>query len=57
MIGIEVDEPVSMIRKKLLEDDKIFTGVAGNNIIRLLPALSLEKAHADRFLECLQHYI
>ncbi len=57
MIGIELDEPVGAIRKKLLEDDKIFTGVAGNNIIRLLPALSLEKGDASRFLECLLKYI
>ncbi|MBX2952407.1 MAG: aminotransferase class III-fold pyridoxal phosphate-dependent enzyme [Leadbetterella sp.] len=57
MIGIELDGPVGTIRKKLLEDDKIFTGVAGSNIIRLLPALSLEKAQAARFLECLQKYV
>lgn len=57
MIGIELDEPVGAIRKKLLEDDKIFTGVAGTHIIRLLPALSLEKAHASHFLECFKKYL
>ncbi len=57
MIGIELQEPVGAIRKRLLEDDKIFTGVAGSNIIRLLPALSLGKADADRFLECFRQYV
>lgn len=57
MIGIELDEPVGAIRKKLLEDDKIFTGVAGSNIIRLLPALSLKKEQAAQFLESLRQYV
>jgi acetylornithine/N-succinyldiaminopimelate aminotransferase len=29
----------------------IFTGEAKPNVIRLLPALNLTKAYADRFLE------
>ena len=57
MIGIELEESVAGIRKSLLEEDKIFTGVAGSNIIRLLPALSLEKQHADRFLESFRKYV
>ncbi len=57
MIGIELNEPVGNIRKKLLEDDKIFTGVAGSNIIRLLPALSLEKSNAERFLDSFKKYV
>ncbi|WP_367915252.1 aspartate aminotransferase family protein [Leadbetterella sp. DM7] len=57
MIGIELEEPVSTVRKKLLEDDKIFTGVAGTHTIRLLPALSLSTGDADRFLECFRQYV
>lgn len=57
MIGIELKEPVAGIRKKLLEEDKIFTGVAGTNTIRLLPALSLQKVEAKRFLESFSKYL
>jgi len=51
MIGIEFEEPVSPLRTKLLYDKKIFTGVSGSNIIRLLPPLCLSKEEADIFLE------
>ena len=57
MIGIELEEPVAEIRKKLLFEDKIFTGVAGSNIIRLLPALSLSVHDADIFLEKFSKYL
>jgi acetylornithine/N-succinyldiaminopimelate aminotransferase len=42
---------VSELRKKLLFESKIFTGVSGNNMIRLLPPLSLKKEEADYFLQ------
>ncbi len=51
MIGIELPEELSQVRKQLLMDDHIFTGVASPNVIRLLPALNLTKANADLFLE------
>lgn len=51
MIGIEFEKPVSALRTKLLYDKKIFTGVSGSNIIRLLPPLCLSKEEADMFLE------
>lgn len=51
MIGLEFPYPVSELRKKLLFDYKIFTGVSGQNMIRLLPPLSLSKKEADIFLE------
>ncbi|WP_428655610.1 aspartate aminotransferase family protein [Runella sp.] len=53
MIGIEYDFPVEELRNKLLFDYKLFTGVAGKNIIRLLPSLALTKAEVDIFLEAL----
>ena len=37
MIGIEFEEPIKEIRSKLLFEQKVFTGVAGTNTIRLLP--------------------
>ena len=51
MIGVEFTGPVSGLRTKLLFDYKVFTGVSGNNTIRLLPPLNLNKQEADYFLE------
>src|SRR3569833_567582 len=50
MIGIDLPE-MAHLRKELLQKHHIFTGEAKPNVIRLLPALNLTKAHADRFLE------
>ena len=54
MIGIEYDFPVDALRKSLLFTHKQFTGVAGKNIIRLLPSLAIGVDEADQFLEALQ---
>lgn len=51
MIGIEFENPVKEIRTKLLLEEKVFTGVSGTNVIRLLPPLCLSKTDADIFLE------
>lgn len=51
MIGIEFEKPIAEIRRRLLFDKKIFTGVTGTNVIRLLPPLCLSKQDADIFLE------
>ena len=51
MIGIEFEEEVKPIRQKLLFDEKIFTGVSGAHIIRLLPPLTLTREQAEYFLE------
>jgi len=51
MIGIELPEELSNVRKELLYKHHIFTGEAKPNVVRLLPALNLTKAHADQFLE------
>lgn len=51
MIGIELPEELAHARKELLFTHHIFTGEAKPNVIRLLPALNLSKANADRFLE------
>ncbi len=50
MLGIEMNESVAPLRQALLYDKHIFTGVAGQNMIRLLAPLCLTKAEADRFL-------
>lgn len=51
MIGIELPQELAHARKELLFKHNIFTGEAKPNVVRLLPALNLTKAHADRFLE------
>ena len=57
MIGLEFDYDIKDLRKKLLYEKKIFTGVSGTNIIRLLPPLSLKKEQATMFLEKLKEAI
>jgi len=51
MIGIELPAELANVRKDLLYKHHIFTGEAKPNVVRLLPALNLTKAYADRFLE------
>ncbi|WP_251966275.1 aspartate aminotransferase family protein [Parabacteroides sp. AD58] len=50
MIGIEFEEPIKEIRSKLLFEQKVFTGVAGTNTIRLLPPLCLTLDEAAEFI-------
>jgi acetylornithine aminotransferase len=54
MIGIEFDFNIADLRKKLLFEKKIFTGVSGTTVIRLLPPLNLKKEHAILFLDKLK---
>ena len=51
MIGIELPAELNQVKKNLLLENRIFTGEAKPNVIRLLPALNITKAHADQFLE------
>lgn len=51
MIGIELNEPAKELRQKLLFEKHIFTGVAGQNMIRLLPPLPLTINEAKLFLD------
>lgn len=51
MIGLEFAEPIKELRTKLLFEQKVFTGVSGTNVLRLLPPLCLSMDEADAFLE------
>ena len=51
MIGLEFEEPVKELRTRLLFEQKVFTGVSGTNVIRLLPPLCLSLEQADEFIE------
>ena len=51
MIGIEFDSTVKDIRRKLLFEERVFTGVSGANTIRLLPPLTLSMEQAALFID------
>jgi acetylornithine/N-succinyldiaminopimelate aminotransferase len=53
MVGLEFDFPVTDIRKRLLFEEKIFTGATGTNTIRVLPPLTLTKKQVDQFIQSL----
>ena len=50
MIGIEFEEPIKEIRRRLLFEEHVFTGVSGTNVIRLLPPLTLTLNEAEEFV-------
>ena len=51
MIGIEFDGPIKEIRRRLLFEEHVFTGVSGTNVIRLLPPLTLSLDEAQEFIK------
>lgn len=50
MIGMEFSDSIKEIRTRLLKEQKVFTGVSGTNVIRLLPPLCLSMDEAKEFL-------
>lgn len=55
MLGLEFDFKVGDLRKKLIHQHHIFTGSANNpNLIRILPPLTVKKAHIDQFFNALK---
>mgnify|MGYP000889793980 FL=1 len=50
MLGIDFQPEYSAIRNQLLFESHIFTGGAKNNIMRLLPPLSISKEEIDIFI-------
>lgn len=54
MIGFDVPEELKNLRTALLQQHHIFTGEARPRVIRLLPALNIEKQDIDQFLTALQ---
>ena len=57
MIGFDVDEDWKDLRKNLLWNQKVFTGEAKPNIIRLLPSLALKKKDAEQFIDSIKEEI
>ena len=54
MIGFDVPEALTDLRKNLLQKHHIFTGEAKPNVIRLLPALNIPKETINKFLSALK---
>ncbi len=57
MIGFDVPEELKDLRKNLLFNQKIFTGEARPNVLRLLPSLALKKRDAVDFVDALKEEI
>ena len=57
MIGIEFEGSIKEIRSRLLFEEKVFTGVAGTNTIRLLPPLCLTLEEAKDFMQCFKRVL
>ena len=57
MIGMEFNEPIKDIRRRLLFEEHVFTGVSGTNVIRLLPPLSLTMQQAEEFISRLKRVL
>ncbi|RNC63676.1 aspartate aminotransferase family protein [Proteiniphilum sp. X52] len=50
MLGVEFLPECGAVRDRLLYESHIFTGGAKNNVMRLLPSLSISKAEIDTFI-------
>ena len=57
MIGFDVPEQIKDLKKRLLLNQKIFTGEAKPNVVRLLPSLALNRKDADSFMEAVSDEI
>lgn len=57
MIGFDVPDELKDLKKNLLWEQKIFTGEAKPNVIRLLPSLALKKRDAEQFIDSIKEEI
>jgi acetylornithine aminotransferase len=57
MIGFDVPDELKELKKNLLWNQKIFTGEAKPNVIRLLPSLALKKRDAEMFVDSLKEEV
>ena len=55
MLGLEFDFEIADLRKRLIYNQKIFTGSSKNKkVLRILPALNIGKAEIEKFFESLK---
>ena len=57
MIGFDTADELKDLKKNLLWEQKIFTGEAKPNVIRLLPSLALKKRDAEQFIDSIKEEI
>jgi acetylornithine aminotransferase len=57
MIGFDVPGELKDLKKNLLWKQKIFTGEAKPDVIRLLPSLGLKRKDAEQFIESIKEEI
>ncbi|MBK6827538.1 MAG: aspartate aminotransferase family protein [Chitinophagaceae bacterium] len=57
MIGFDVPAELKDLKKNLLWNQKIFTGEAKPNVIRLLPSLALKRKDAEQFIDSIKEEI
>lgn len=51
IVGVQLEPEYAGLRNKLLFENHIFTGGSKNNVLRLLPPLSISKEEIDTFIE------
>lgn len=56
MIGVDIDIPHIIFRRRLLTNYRIITGYSGKNTLRLLPPLCMRKEDVDYFTESFKGY-
>lgn len=55
MLGLEFEFEVAGLRKRLIDEHRIFTGGSKNkNLLRILPALNIDRESLDRFFGALE---
>lgn len=55
MLGLEFEDEVGELRKKLIYEHRIFTGGSSNkNLLRILPPLTIQQKHIDQFFDALE---
>lgn len=56
MIGLDFGKPIRPLRKIMIEEEKVLTGVASNpHVLRLLPPLNINEQHINDFIDKLRN--
>lgn len=57
MIGLDFKEPTAELRKKLLFEDHLFVGSSSNpNVVRILPALTIDEEAIIHLVSCIKKH-
>ncbi|MGD8749034.1 MAG: aminotransferase class III-fold pyridoxal phosphate-dependent enzyme [Balneolaceae bacterium] len=58
MIGVEFPFPIKEIRKNLIREQHVVTGVSSNpNVLRLLPPLTITKKEVGKFINAMENVL